>query len=218
MNDAHVFVRSLPSPNPRRLPRIPPGVRRQNLERVPHRGVADHGAFATIFARASASRWTRAHSPSRRGRRRRRTRRATAASSPRSSSSRAPAPTIASSPRPGTPACRSACTSRSNMYPISAASVPLAGAHPNLCGGRKHSALHPVSDERVLRSFCPGTWRTRAMISGSTGAAASRPGTNRARVTAANARAHRGRRQRRRTRPRVRFHQRLQTEPLVARR
>ena len=71
----------------------------------------------------------------------------------------------------------------SNMYPISAASVPLAGAPLS----RKQSTSIQFLMNGCLISFFSRNLEYGAMISGSTGAAASSPGTNLASVTAANA-------------------------------
>ena len=70
----------------------------------------------------------------------------------------------------------------SNMYPISAASVPLAGAPER----RKHSTSIQLRMNGCLTSFASRNLLYGAMICGSAGAACNRPGTNLASVTAAN--------------------------------
>ena len=70
----------------------------------------------------------------------------------------------------------------SNMYPISAASVPLAGAPES----KKHSTSIQLRMNGCLMSFLSRNFEYGAMICGNTGAALSKPGRKRAKVTAAN--------------------------------
>ena len=69
----------------------------------------------------------------------------------------------------------------SNMYPISAASVPLAGAPLS----RKHRTSIQLRMNGCLNSFASRNLLYGAMICGSAGAALRSPGTNRASVMAA---------------------------------
>mmetsp|Transcript_9716 Transcript_9716/g.42369 ORF Transcript_9716/g.42369 Transcript_9716/m.42369 type:complete len:241 (-) Transcript_9716:521-1243(-) len=98
------------------------------------------------------------------------------------SNPRTNAPTMASEPPTGNSSVLLGLYQSSNMYPISAASVPVAGAPES----RKHRTSIQLRMNGCFISFLSKNFEYGAMISGNTGAALSRPGTNRARVTAAN--------------------------------